>query len=160
MDTLNLSPNEWSCLPTSVANVIGMPVAEFIDLIGHKGAGLPYAPPYAHVRRGFHTQECINVLIAEGYAATPIEFFPSLKPAHEATGISVDEVSPRFFYGMLSISRGFICGEWEGIGHCVANFKGNIVDPRFPWSNKVYSPCDFPAQTFKPLVYFKVDKCT
>jgi hypothetical protein len=160
MDTLNLNPNYWSCLPTSVANVIGVPVKEFINEIGHDGSEFPYAPPHECIRRGFHTQECINVLIDKGYAATPIEFFPSLKPAEDATGIAVSQNAREFFWQMLGISKGFICGQWEGVGHCVANFKGNIIDPRYEWSNKVYCPYDFYNQNFTPLVYFKVDKCT
>jgi hypothetical protein len=160
MTQLSLNPNSWSCLPTSVANVIGMPVAEFIALIGHDGNEYPYGPPHEHQQRGFHTQECINVLIDLGYSATPVEVYPSLKPAEESTGIAVFKDSAMLFYGIVESSIGFICGEWEGVGHCVANFKGEIVDPRYSWSNKIYGAYYIHDQNFKPLVYFKVNKCT
>ena len=154
------NPNSWSCLPASVANVIGMAVEEFIDLIGHDGRTFPYGPPYHNKMRGFHTQECIKVLIDQGWAATPIEYRPSLIPAEGQAGISVDSCSEMLFHDMLACSKGFICGELHCMGHAVANFKGTIVDPRNVFANKIYTAHEMHTYNFEPLVYFRVDKCT
>jgi hypothetical protein len=71
---LQKSPNRWSCLPTAFAIVLGTPVKEIIDAIGHDGSEI-FWPGYIEPlrRRGFHIQELINYCFLEYYLVTPFE---------------------------------------------------------------------------------------
>lgn len=160
MGRMNLSPNTWSCLPTSVANAIHMDVEDFIYLLGHDGSACPYPPPDTNIKRGFHTQECINVLVSMGYTATPIEAFPKLTPYKGGPSTQVFENPWEAFSFELCRSRGFICGSIvNGRGHAVSNIKGIITDPMYYKTISYKYDC-MESHNFKPLVYYRVEKCT
>ncbi len=75
---LHGNPNNWSCLPTAFAMVIGQTPEWLIEQIGHDGSEEPYADK--SFKAGFHEQECIEVLEGLNYACTPIEILPRISP--------------------------------------------------------------------------------
>jgi hypothetical protein len=53
-----------------------VPFKYFITLLGHDGDARPYKDKSK--RRGFHIQECIDVVWKLGFNCTPIELFPAM----------------------------------------------------------------------------------
>lgn len=62
-------PSKFSCLPTAFAIIMGIPVTNIIDGIGHDDA------------RGFHVQECLSFALMVGWAFSPHELEPMVEPA-------------------------------------------------------------------------------
>lgn len=87
---LEVKPNRWSCLATSMAMVLELATEEFYRLAGHDGSEVIYpwlAEPQN--RRGFHIQEAVYVAMKLRYAMTPFELFPQLAPSSRQLG-SID----------------------------------------------------------------------
>ena len=130
---LQLNPNNWSCLPTSFAMVLGMPVEQFIALMGHDGS----AEPWEGYKIGFHEQECIEVADSLGWHCTPIELYPTIIPCvvppMEPATIHFQEGNEFRFAKHLDTNGVFIGGLLgSGMGHAVAwdAEKQLIYDPR------------------------------
>lgn len=62
-------PSKFSCLPTSFAIIMGIPVQQFIKCIGHDDV------------RGFHVQECLSMALALDWVFSPHETEPTIEPA-------------------------------------------------------------------------------
>jgi len=157
---MNINPNEWSCLPTAFANLIDMPIGEFINDIGHDGSELPFDPPFTHVRRGFHVQECIEVLDQYGYSATRIEVRPMLA-AHEAgMPIEVDmgECPVTRLRRHMDFSHGVIIGRLllntPIKGHAVSWMRGKCYDPR--GAGLVWRPEDLLYKYLDPWEFYMI----
>lgn len=60
--SLRISPNHWSCIPTSFAMVFGIPVQKIFDKLGHDGSEILFPElPEPYCRRSFHVQEMVDV---------------------------------------------------------------------------------------------------
>ena len=125
---LHRNPNNWSCLPTAFAMVIGQTPEWVIEQIGHDGSDEPYTDP--DFKAGFHEQECIEVLSALGYACTPIEILPRISPfadGRDARTIFFGEGTAANWLRVthhLERSRGVLTGIYtsprRSAGHAVA----------------------------------------
>lgn len=155
---MNTNPNEWSCLPTAVANAIDYPVEEIIRKLGHDGSEMPYEGEFADYRAGWHVDELIDVLDRLGWSATPFQYAPCVVPQPEAPPRMVFEDNDTRFFHHLKGSIGFILGylkmEEEIIGHAVTNNDEKIIDPR--GQNSSYMAQDMHLFLFIPTTYFKV----
>ena len=126
------NPNAWSCLPTAFASVLNLDVALVIAQIGHDGSEVTHAGlPEPLKRRGFHPQECIEVCLRDGLAATQIEVNPCAVPAQ--AGAMLGQPAPKMFSTItdetcvdrferhLFNSRGVIdCRTRAWLGHALA----------------------------------------
>jgi len=138
------SPNAWSCLPTSCATAVGASVRDFINHIGHDGSEVIW-PELAEPsrRRGFHIQECIDILLRAGFAVTPIEVLPRLAPAFSVPSFTVlyqdsEEAAFSRFSDFVYRGRGVITGYASTVGHAVAYDHGEIFDCRWPHSYRYH----------------------
>ena len=121
--------------------VLDIPVADFFGLIGHDGSQIAFPVlPDPMARRGLHIQECIAACVRLGYAVTPIELFPVIRPTlanghapHKEDLVVLfgeDELANwKRFEQTIKTSTGVL----EGIGrrclHAVAYDRGTIFDP-------------------------------
>ena len=158
------NPNNWSCLPTAFAMVIGRPPAWLIEQIGHDGSAEPYKDK--SLKAGFHEQECIEILQDLSYSCTPIEALPTITPALDG-----HEVRPIYFGGgvagnwvrflrHLDGACGVLTGTYtrpgEGNcvrGHAVAWDGVEIHDPIGP---RIYPLEDAHKYGFTPGCFWKV----
>lgn len=63
-----VQPTMWSCLPTCVAMLTELPIADIYDFCGHDGSEIVYPDePYPMDHRSFTVQEMIDFLLASGY---------------------------------------------------------------------------------------------
>jgi len=151
---MNLNPNKWSCMPTSLSNVIGMPVLDFIEKIGHDGSSFPY--PGSDRRRGFCMEECLDVLSDLGYAATPILFDPWAIQAEGEPGFRLYEDGFQRVRHHMNNSDGVLVGVLDDRGHCVSWFEGLIHDPR--GCGRVYPAHEMGANGFEPHTFYKIQR--
>jgi hypothetical protein len=110
-------------------------VDEFILHIGHDGSEIiwPTLKEPAR-RRGFHIQECIDVVSRAGYAVTPFEMFPCHTPAFTVPSYTIvfggsEDAAYERFAEIVQRTRGVITGQGNVVGHAVAYQRGVIVDP-------------------------------
>lgn len=76
---LQVTPNRWSCLPTSFAMACGVPLKDFLTEIGHRGDAIAFPGlPEPLCRRTFHIDECTRACAAFGHAVTCLQFDPIL----------------------------------------------------------------------------------
>ncbi len=128
------SPNAWSCLPTACATVLDIPVGDFIRHIGHAGSEIVWPGlKEPSRRRGFHIQECIEVLLRAGIAVTPIEVLPRLAPAFTVPALVIlyqgsESAAFKHFRDVIRRGVGVITGHTNTIGHAVAYDHGTIFD--------------------------------
>ena len=132
-----VKPNRWSCIPTSFAMALDIPVDEFIQAIGHDGSeiiGPALAAPAG--RRGFHEQECLTVAVTRGFACTPIEFTPASqfldgqkRPIEFPAGAATFDGNRDRFSRHVNTSRGVVTGMSRRTRHAVAFDHGLICDP-------------------------------
>ncbi len=122
---------------TSFAMALGVPVGELIHMIGHDGSEVVTPTPEPGGRRGFHSQECISIAFALGFAATEIELFPASQFPKDhkkmilfpADATNLDGNWERFTQHVRA-SRGVIAGRTDrGLGHAVAYENGLVLDP-------------------------------
>jgi hypothetical protein len=130
--------NNWSCLPTAFAIVLGIDVADFIKHIGHDGSEIIWPTLKDPMRRrGFHVQECIDAASRGGCAVTPFEMFPRHAPAFTVPSYTIvyggsEEAAMARFRRIVERTRGVITGHTNAAGHAVAYERGTIFDPRGP----------------------------
>lgn len=159
------NPNNWSCLPTAFAMVIGRTPEWMIEQIGHDGSDEPY--PGTNMKAGFHEQECIEVLQQLHYACTPIEIGPTISPfadGHDARPVFFgDDLSANWVRLMqhMEKSRGVLTGLYTPrtkapVGHAVAwdCDTWTIYDPIS--GGVVYSLNEAAAFAFTPKCFWKV----
>lgn len=105
-------PNDYTCLPTAFAIVIGQPIAELLEIIGHDGTG---------ERKGFHVQEIVAVLYQQGWSVTQFDQEPRLYyPDDFIKTLSFD------LNGLLVSTKGVICGTFQGQAHAAA-WDGQLI---------------------------------
>lgn len=139
---LQKSPNQASCLPTSFAMVLGVPVAELLEQLGHNGTEI-VSPQLSvpNCYRGFHVQELIFACLERGYAVTPFEPLPVLQLFEKSLPLS----TPWWFERILSIRNGILLNDH----HAVAWSHGLIYDPAI---EQVRALGDFAIRTFYAVV--------
>ena len=156
---LRTSLNSWSCLPTSIATLLDIPVSRVIETIGHDGSAQYYLPD-CDFRVGFHTQECIDALESFGRAATPIEVDPQYQPADYLPPIHLRLNENRLLLH-LHDNEGFITGfgmkDTSRIGHAVAWDGEYIYDCRSN-TEGVYPFTRCLRNNFYPTCFWKVRK--
>ena len=135
---LQIAPNNWSCMATSVAMALDTQTANVVRLCGHSGDGLPWPPPFDHIREGFHIHELIDVVwLYFSKTLTPFIRCPMVTPRDEcpeqpATFTECD-AETRFIKRMWSrtgILTGVVKSGCVEIGHAVAWDGHKIYDPR------------------------------
>lgn len=135
---LQLKPHSWSCLATSFAMALDIPVRLFELMAGHDGSEIMF-PELSEplCRRGFHVSEATLIAMRLGYSATPLELFPqiaasagpSVKPVYygqtatEEFNWTIFEATIISFSGVIEARTKSPC--W----HAVAFDKGQIFDP-------------------------------
>jgi hypothetical protein len=132
---LQRQPNRWSCLPTSFAMVLDVPVEELLRSIGHDGSEIAFpTEPEPACRRGFHIQECIDVALRLGCAVTPIELFPRHAPSFSVQPLRVlfgdEQGNLDRFARLIDSGRGIITGPSRVWRHAVAYDHGIVHDPK------------------------------
>jgi ribosomal protein L37AE/L43A len=111
-------PNPAACMVTAFAMVIGVPVAELMEQLGHDGMAVAF-PDQVGARRylGYHIQELIWALMEREYAVVPFEPMPVTRSG-DFTHRYPD--NPFFERSLMSFS-GVLSGETErGTEHAVA----------------------------------------
>ena len=139
MLTHQLNPNRWSCIATSFAMALDIPVAELIRRIGHDGSEIVSPAKEPAGRRGFHVQECVAVALTLGFAVTPIELFPvsEFEGGHEKViAFPANATTPDGNWDRLrdhiESSRGVLAGQGSRTMHAVAYECGQLYDPDGP----------------------------
>jgi len=146
---LQTKPNPWSCVGTAFAMVLDIPVSDLYGIVGHDGSEIAFpALPDPMARRGLHIQECIAACVKLGYAVTPIELFPVIRPT-SANGHEPHEEDIVVFFGddeaanwrrfeqTIVTSTGVLEGFGRRCLHAVAYDRGMIFDPdgdEYPYS--------------------------
>lgn len=127
---LQRQPNAYSCLVTSFAMCLDIPVQTLMAEVGHDGTEVIFpslASPFAN--RGFHVQEMIDACMARGYAVTPIEPMPSLQSKGLIWPLPSEDADERFASHLFG-HTGVLVG--QGITsrmHAVAWDGKSIFDP-------------------------------
>ena len=136
-------PNAATCLVTSFAMVLNIPVAELMEQIGHDGLEILFPdlkPPYCY--RGHHIQELIFACFERGYAVTPIEPIP-VSSCGEQRYHHHDMVW--WLEKTLLMRHGVLVGKIRAHEHSVAWDRVNCHDP----ATKMIYPIDrFELRTF------------
>jgi hypothetical protein len=123
----------WMCLPTAFAMALDMPVATLLATIGHDGSEIIFPGlPEPLCRRCFHVQELLQVALSRGFAVTPVELFPVLRPTDTGPHMTVlyPDNNWRRFEETIRTSRGVIEGTGARFRHVVAYDHGRIFDPK------------------------------
>jgi hypothetical protein len=133
---LQLKPNQWSCAITSLAMTLRVPTQELIDELGHDGSAIVFPQLIEPMcRRGFHSQELIHLAWRHGFAVTPIELFPTIRPMQgEGTHIvrfGGDDGSMNLgrFIDTIHSNIGILEGQSGRWMHAVHFRYGEIYDP-------------------------------
>lgn len=112
-------PNQWSCLPTAFAIVLGIPVNDLIMLLLHDGSAIIY-PGQDHPWEGFHPQEII-------WALRNTHTITEHAPAYTIGPLGVEDLSDRIpdVHERFLELRSFTSGVYgfvnvEGNRHAVA----------------------------------------
>ena len=153
---MNLNPNDWSCLPTSFANVLRMDLGEFMQRIGHDGSDI--VPEWGE-RRGFHTQECIEVCETMGVRCVMIDLFPLAAPGPDSPPVAVYMGAPKLrLERHMGDSEGVLLGtvkkDTRLVGHAAAWYDDTIIDPR--GGGLCWDASNFLYKFFDPRQYIKV----
>ncbi len=89
------SPNRWSCMPTSLAMVLRVPVSDVIAGIGHDGSEIVFPlKNEPECRRGFHTQELVRYCMVRDYWAMTFEAWPTIATTRGQAEINWEDVIP------------------------------------------------------------------
>lgn len=139
LERLQKQPNQWTCLPTSLAMLVDRPVAEILPLFGHDGSEAVEGNPFG--RRCFYDLECIRVAYDMGVHLVP--FVRYLQISESRRECLVDDLT---FKRMLECNSGLIMGvnHLSGIGHSVTWIDRLILDSRKP----------------EVMAYGRYDECT
>jgi hypothetical protein len=132
---LQLKPNQWSCAITSLAMTLHVPVQELIDELGHDGSQIIFPQLIEPMcRRGFHSQELIRLAWRRGFAVTPIELFPTIRPM-QGEGLHTiyydgdAEINVGRFVDTIHDRIGILEGQSGRWMHAVHFRYGEIYDP-------------------------------
>lgn len=132
---LQIKPTPWSCLATSFAMALDIPLEKFFEYVGHDGSRIVTSLPEPGNRAGIHVQEAIDVCWLLGRTATPFELMPQSinRPGDPARLISFGEPFPNEnwfrFNTHLASGRGVLECQGRKWGHAVAFDRGRIFDP-------------------------------
>ena len=126
-------PNEWSCLPTSFAICLGVPVHDIFDWVGHDGSEIIYqGVPEPYCRRSFHPQEIFDYCyFKHNIAIMQIERNIQLINASSEVVYSVPLNERRINKYLRSIKLLVASGQVKSNKkwHAVAKVKDTIYDP-------------------------------
>lgn len=141
---LQLQPNRWSCLPTSLAILLDIDVARIFDILGHDGGEILWPQfPDPHKRRSFHIQEIMIIAYTLGYYVMTFESDPEHAPDTEVQPHKVKYPIPLEQF-MIGVS-GIITGHTKhGTRHAVAWNGFKIYDPCYA----IYNLDQFKVETF------------
>ena len=167
---LQTKPNPWSCIGTAFAMVLDMSTADFFGLVGHDGSQIAFpmlSDPMA--RRGLHIQECIAACVKLGYAVTPIELFPVIRPTsanghapnkEDLVVLFGDDESANWerFEQTIETSTGVLEGLGRRCLHAVAYDHGMLFDPDGDQYVHSHSACE--SRCFHPRRAWRVDYLT
>lgn len=123
-----VQPNVWSCLPTALAIVLGVPVQEIFDYLGHDGSQIFWPDlddPWR--RRSFHMQEMVDYCLSQNYALTMVSPYLGLA-SKDADDVKIIENKlmdhcTKYYNGILT---GTVVG---GLPHAIAWRGGVAIDP-------------------------------
>lgn len=140
---LQVKPNRWSCAITSWAMALDIEVGDAINFIGHDGGDVIF-PELAEprCRRGFHSQELVELAMQAGVYPTPFQVLPSISSeCGQFSHPMYPYTTPRFalLYDLIESTRGVLEGRGTTCHHAVAYDHGRIFDPdgrEFPYSVK------------------------
>lgn len=138
---LQVKPNRWSCAITSWAMALDIEVGDAINFIGHDGGDVIF-PELAEprCRRGFHSQELVELAMQAGVYPTPFQVLPSISSeCGEFSYTMYPYTTPRFeiLYDLVESTRGVLEGKCATCHHAVAYDHGKVFDPdgrEFPYS--------------------------
>lgn len=151
---LQKSVSDWSCLATSFAMVLDIPVQEVFKAIGHDGSEIIWpmlSDP--HCRRSFHIQEMIDLCWEHNKLVVMFEARPCNAPYPGFDPIDVPmKFAPEERFKKLIQHPGVFTGYVNGgVGHAVAWDGSQIFDPR----GKVFSnftEAKFSIETFWAVI--------
>lgn len=116
-------PNEWSCLPTSLAMLAGLSVEQVISEYGHDGSAEVIGNPYD--RLCFTDLETVRVAFNLGIHLVPFSPYSRITGERDKT-----------FKHLLECYSGLLVGNWvgHGTGHslCWHNRHSLAFDPSKP----------------------------
>jgi hypothetical protein len=127
-------PNQWSCAITALAMALNVPVKEIIAEAGHDGSEKVFPQLKEPMcRKGFHSQELVQIAWSHGYAMTPMELVPIIK---STTGVYCFPVwnhpDGKFFERFKKAIRkteGIIEGRNGRCSHAMYYSFGQLCDP-------------------------------
>lgn len=145
---LQRSPNRWSCLASSFAMALDVPIDSLIKMVGHDGSEIVWPElPEPTRRRGHHVQEMIYAAYCLGFSVTPFEAFPTSLGRAGTNSFTVpmilqaEERMPRIMKGAV----GVVTGENpRRRPHAVAWDGHTLFDP----GGLDYGISDFHMETF------------
>jgi hypothetical protein len=125
-----------NCMAHSFSKALGIPFAQFIELVGHDGSEKVFKD--VTYGRGFHIQECIDVCYKLGYSCTEIQasFGSRLFDSNDSISLySSEEYDSRFKDYLLKTNNGILMGyvikpDNRRSGHAVYWNGKNIEDVR------------------------------
>ena len=70
-------PNNWSCMAASAAMILNVTLQDIYEYVGHDGSAIVFPDlPDPICRKGFHSQEILDIVHCFGCSMTPIEVEP------------------------------------------------------------------------------------
>lgn len=124
---MDKQPNSWSCLPTAFAYVLGIPVTNVLELVGHDGSQIinPRLPEPRN-RRSFHIQEMVDVCHHYQHLACLIQAMPCF----DEQDIMEAPKAVKRLQHYLNLYNGVIIGSTrKDHRHAVAWINGTVHDP-------------------------------
>lgn len=143
-----LQPEKWMCFPTAFAIVLGIPVWDLLDEIGHDGSEV-IAPKQQHPMdvRAFHPQELSMCCWRRDYLVMPFEFAPCFNnPDTPETPFKIKRTTDEEIQEIVSGNPGVMCGvNHNGHNHAIAWDGYKYYDPASRQINNLQS---FPLYLF------------
>ena len=145
-------PFRWSCVATSFAMVLRVPVSTIFELTGHDGSEVPvewteFEEPFR--RRGHSIQEGIDVCFQLGYSVTPIIYEEEFITQNDSKPVSFrafQESVDRLSHYMCNYD-GIITGTTpSGKKHAVAWCKDTEM---------IYDPIGIKSHIIHPHIYIE-----
>jgi hypothetical protein len=148
---IQLQPNEHSCVITSVAMLLNVPIEELVQQIGHDGSELIHGTP-----RGHHIQEIIDLLDGLHCSLTPIQFEPEYRATVNSAAYPL-KVREHDRLEQHLEGDGLLTGRRRNVGHCCAYMKGLVFDPVNCSRTIVYPIIDCALNNFFPTIFWKLN---
>ena len=120
------NPNAWSCLPTSFAMCMDVPVEEVLSRLSQDGSKITFPKRKGFPYRGYHWMEVQAAAFELGFVTMTFEHFGSIGESQEecvpAMDWGIDHKRPTVVTGLAT----------SGNGHAVAYDPGTKLyyDPR------------------------------